>query len=253
MNSNDKHIKKIVFRYVIISALVFWGLSSLIFSPLYVLTSSNVLYRNTNLPELFDLLIQVCDILMYSVGLSSVIYSIYRFKISNSVSLIMTYCCASFIRYTVNIVMTIVFDGSISVSEDIVVSMIYFALDALVVFVISLIASTICKRFYDNALATEKANNILGIRNESVRSQIFPFKSIYSKANPLQSSALVAGIILAALKIFSRLLYDIYIGLPTSLSDMVWMIVYYVSDVLICAIVYLVSLLIFTKIDKKEE
>ncbi len=252
MNSSDKYIKKVLLKYVLLSTIVFWGISSLVLSPLYVITASNVLHRSTNIPEIFEILIQVCDIAVYSVCFSAIVYSIYRFKLANSFSLVMTYCAAIFLRYTANIVMTLVLDGTISVSEDVVVSVVYFLLDASLLFLISFITSSIFKKFYIWATEKEKSNLILGIKNQSIRSYLFPFDKIYSRSNPLQRSALTIGIMLALVKIFSRILYDIYVGFPTTFTDGIWMVVYYVADVLICLVVYLISLLVFARLDKKE-
>lgn len=253
MDSYSKYIKSVLLRYVILSALIFWGLSSLILSPLYVVTASDVLYSQTNIPEIFDLLIQICDIAVYSLCFSTIVYSIYKFKLAGSVNIIMTYCASSFIRYTINIVMTVIMDGSISASEDVIVNMLYFILDSLIALTVALISNSIFSKFKKNISVIEKANTVLRVKNESIKNILFPFTKIYCASNPFQRSALIIGIILSLIKISTRFIYDLYIGIPTSIIDGVWMAVYYISDILICAIVYLISLLVFTRLNNKDK
>jgi hypothetical protein len=60
------------------------------------------------------------------------------------------------------------------------------------------------------------------------------------------------GILLASIKIITRIIYDIGYGAPINVLDLLRMMVFYLSDVLICAVTYLLSLLVLLSVDKKD-
>jgi len=75
--------------------------------------------------------------------------------------------------------------------------------------------------------------------------ELYPFRKIFSRENPLQLCALIVGIILSAEKILFRLLFDLSYGAPESFAEVMIMVVYYASDILIGIIYYCISVLVY--------
>ena len=80
---------------------------------------------------------------------------------------------------------------------------------------------------------------------------LLPFKRLFDLSNPLLASAFASGAVMALAKIATRVIYDIYVGLPSSLVDLLWMVVYYLLDVFTGLVIYAVSVICFTKIYEK--
>ena len=60
------------------------------------------------------------------------------------------------------------------------------------------------------------------------------------------------GILMGSVHMLTRIIYDIFYGLPTTLADMLWMITYYLSDIVTAFIMYVVALFIFMKHNDKH-
>ncbi len=231
-DTSAKSIKKGLYKILIISLSVIFLLSTLVLSPLYIISTSNAIYLGTVLPDITDLLLDICDIAAYAIGFSVIIYSVYRLTARKATGFIVTYCIAVFLKYTLNIVVTTVFESRFDISY-LAWPVLYFLFDIIILLLVFLISNASLKNVRASKIA------------------LIPFNRFYSSENPLQASALKVGILLAAVKVVTRLVYDFSYGLPQSIIDALWMLVYYLSDILICFVIYLISLLIFIKLDKK--
>ncbi len=250
-NINEKGRKRLLLT-LLISSAVFLVLSSLILTPLYIYTCSDVVYLKTVLPEILEIIIDIVDVAAYAVCFATIIYSIFKFSFKKSTGLIFIYCGYVFLKYLVNLVISSVVDGVFSPS-DIIYVVIYFALDIIIFSIILLISNIFLRRYYERRATVEKANNTLGKKTDSVYDELFAVKKFFSPKNPLQCAALVTGMILSAAKLLSRIRYDIFYGAPTSLADGMWMLTYYVSDILIALIVYAISVYMFAHFEGKEQ
>ena len=179
-------------------------------------------------------------------------YSVFKFSLVGSVRIIIIYCVAVFLKYAANLGITLIFDGKVS-AETVVYVLAYFALDSIILLAIALITASTFKKYNERRAITKKANNAIGKATLSVEEELFGGNRLFVLSNPLHRSALFTGIILSAIKIVSRILFDIAYGAPKTLSDALWMIAYYISDILIAIIVYAISLYMFTHFNEKEQ
>ena len=245
MNNTDKNIplntcsnqnviyKKRIRLCMILGALILFGLSCFVLSPLYVLSATNIVYSTTVLPELLDLLNTVCDIVAYAVCFSCVIYSIFLFSVKRSLHLVYIYCAAVFLKYTANVVLQVFFDGALPQLSDLAYVLASFIFDVITAVVIIFIAKG-------------------AMKIKSQKETYLPFQKLYSASNPLQRASLFTGIFLSAIRVLTRVIYDMGIGAPTDILDLLWMILYYMLDISICFIIYLLSLLVITFLNKKN-
>ncbi len=248
----EQRTKKKLSRTLILSAAILFSLTSFVLAPIYTYVCSDIVFAVTVIPEIIDVLISILDIMAYAVCFSTIIYSFFKFSPKESVHLCVTYCAAVFLKYTANIIVTLISNGTIE-SADIIYVLIYFVLDLLLFTLVALFSGSFVKKYYKKKSITDKANSRLGIETSTKREEIFNSGKIFSKQNPLQCSALASAVILSAARIFSRLRFDIYVGAPQSFTDGMWMAVYYLSDILIIPIVYALSWLIFSNFDSKEQ
>lgn len=247
-----KSSEKRLLLTVILTAGILDNLSVLVFSPLYVITSNDIIYATTVIPELIYLVIEVCNIAVYAICHSAVIYSVYRLSFRRTGIVAMTYCAVTFLKYTGNLFVTLAFNKTIDVS-DIAYVLLYFAADMLQLVIVILISCALMRSFYRRLSVIEKTGAILGKEKTTKREQIFPFGKFFDRSNPLQKASLYMGILLSVIKILTRIWYDLYYGAPGSATDFIWMIVYYLSDILTGFIAYLVSLLVLSKHDRLDE
>lgn len=252
LNADTTRIsRKRLLLTLIVASAVFFALSSLILSPLYIYTCSDVLYATTALPEIIDIVIDIVDVAAYAVSFSIIIYSIFKFTFKKSLGLIFVYISFVILKYLANLIITSISDGVFSPDEAIYV-LIYLVLEFILFGIVLILPSILIPNYYAKRAVIEKANAKLGKKTPSVHEELFTSKKFFSTKNPLHLSALVTGIILSVAKISTRILFDMYIGLPTSFADAAWMIAYYVSDILIALIVYAISLYIFAHFEAKE-
>ncbi len=235
-NDNTKATRKRLRLCVILTTLVLFGLSCFLLSPLYVSLSSNIVYSDSFITDLVNLINNIFYIAVYAICFSAFIYSVYKCTARRSVSLVIVYCVAVLLRYMANVAVQTFTDGVFPMLEDLYPTLLAYLFDLITAFAVLLIAHLSIKEIH-----TAKASR-----------SYLPFDKLYTSSNPLQKASLLTGILLASIKVLTRVVYDIGYGAPTSILDLLRMIVYYLSDVLICVVIYLVSLLLIMYFDKKD-
>ena len=244
--------KKRLMRTLVAVTVLLFSLSCFILAPLYTYMCADILFAATAMPDIIKLLIDIIDVISYALCFSTIIYSIFKFSLVGSVRIIIIYCVAVFLKYAANLGITLIFDGKVS-AETVVYVLAYFALDSIILLAIALITASTFKKYNERRAITKKANNAIGKATLSVEDELFGGNRLFVLSNPLHRSALFTGIILSAIKIVSRILFDIAYGAPKTLSDALWMIAYYISDILIAIIVYAISLYMFTHFNEIEQ
>ena len=243
--------KKRLLRILIVSCITLFSLYCFILAPLYTYLSSDVLFMDTIIPTLLDFVIGLVDILAYTVCFATVIYSIYLFSLKASKGFIITVAIAIFLKYTANFFMTLILDGAIEIN-DISSVFIYYVLDMIWLTVITLATNKILRGYYERRASVGKAAANLSIKLGD-EYEVFPFKKLIDKNNPLHRSALVMAILMGTVHMLTRIIYDLFIGLPTSLADALWMVTYYLSDIVSAFIMYVIALFLFMKYNDKYD
>ena len=81
-----------------------------------------------------------------------------------------------------------------------------------------------------------------------------PFASMFSFSNGMQRANLLMAAIPAVTQIVYRAIYDIaFYGVARDLADLLWMISYYLADVLSMVVGYFVILLLLNRFYLNEE
>ena len=236
---------------LILSAVIFFSLQAFIFNPLYVYTSSDVLFSTTPIPEILGIFNDIAYPLGYALCFACVSYSIFKFSLSRSAKPIIILSVAFLLRYVVNYAVSSVAEGGFKFDDIPQSVLIPFGLDMILFVIICAIVCARIKKYYEAYVTVQKANMTLGKKTPSIHEDVFVGQKIISRGNPLHYSAAITGILLSAIKILTRLRYDIAFGLPSGPADTIWMIAYYISDILIAVLVYAASLLIFSYLERK--
>lgn len=254
MNDNfilENKEKKRLWRTLITVVAIFVFIYSFILAPLYTYTISDVLFDSTPVPDIIRLLLDVTDVLSYSISFSIIIYSIFKFSFRHSFKLLTIYSGAIFIKYLANFLITSFVNRFFDVS-DILYIVLYFIFDIIMLSSICIFSYVFIRRFNERKKIIEKSNRTLGQPQTDMVQDIFSSKKIFVRENPLHCSALATAIILSLAKLISRIYSDIYFGIPSSVAGICWMIAYYLSDILIAIISYAVSLFIFNYLNSKD-
>lgn len=212
-------------------------ISSCILSPIYTQVAADVIYLNSPLPDILNYIIVICDAVMSAAQYTAVICSVLLLPPSSHRGAVHFIVVGTIVTSKVlNISVSAIIDGSIG-SGDIWASAIYSALEITQYCCCALIAHSICRTAVKRYTLLRTASRRLGDNEFSLRRQLH-FEHIYSNSNPIQSSGLILSIIFAALRMISRIIYDIGYGMPTSFSELLQMLLGYSSDILNGVIVY---------------
>lgn len=236
---------------LILSAVIFFSIQTFILNPLYVYTSSNVVFSTTPIPEIIGIFNDISYPLGYALCFASVIYSIFKFSHTRSKKQIIALSVAFLLRYVANYVISSIIEGGFRFSDIPASILLPFGLDMLLFAIICVVVCVRIRRYYEAYEHTLKANVILNKKTPTVHEDVFEGERLISLKNPLHFSAFLTGALLAAAKILTRVRYDLAHGAPLGAADTIWMIVYYLSDILIAVLVYAASLLLFSYLEKK--
>ena len=214
-------------------------LALLVFSAVYIslsavynLVLSNIVYSKTLLPTVMEFALSLCDLCAYAVCFAIIIYSIYLFGVKPSMPKVLIYGGALLAKMLIDTTVALLMFGGGWRLEELLYILLMWLFELGLAFVVVLISHL----FFKN-----KENST------------FEFTKLYSRENDLQSSALTVAAVIAGIKFLSRLIYDIGYGLPSGLSDLLWMLAGYASDILSGIIVYLVAIILMKKLKKLFE
>ncbi len=241
ISQNDKKNKRTVSAEImmLICCSAFFSLLTFILSPIYSAISANIVFYTTLLPDILDVLIQLLEIAAFASCYSIVILSVTAKGASASCGVCWIYVAACTVRRAAAAVITYIQYGSLP-SEEVASLMLYLSLETVQIFLVLLFAYQSSKNWRASVKAAKKAALKTG---GSVNADI-SLNPAYSSINPLKNTAFKAGVMLAVIKILSRIVYDVTYGAPNGLSEILIMTVYYLSDVLIAIIFYAMCLFI---------
>ncbi len=242
--SINKKAKRILLTLTL-STLLLFAICSFLIKPLYISLNANVLYRNTVWIPIIEMLILVLENLAFALCFASAVYSLFKFTARKAIS-VFSVCAGTLLFKNLSaFIADSVSVGYIS-SSDLLLNLLWFAIDLVKLIAVILISQAIIKSFYKRSAAE-------GIKNRSPIDEIFERRFFFSKHNPLCTSALTAALVILSTELYSETRYYIYNGFFASFKYTVWMISDYLLDILIGCMIYAVSLYVFLYFISKEE
>ncbi len=240
----SKKSHKQLIRTVWLFAFLPTALCVFLVVPLSILAQSNVVYADTVIPFLLEILTLLLTVVPYAVCFPCIALKILADGLKTAWGMIGIYAGNVFFHYLANFGVTALMDGSLPIGS-IPYLLVYIVSDLLMLAFV-LLFTVICTKKYRRRRADMlAAASRLGRRPEE--KPLLPITALFARNNPLQSSLLFIGIVAAAFRVISRLFYDLYIGLPTSVVDLLWIIISYTLDLLIGFSVYFVAILVVNR------
>ncbi len=239
--------------WMLLASFGLYALSSPGLSTLYVLLASDVLLASTLLPMTVDLLIRLIQTLLIPTAVWSLICFAYMNKeYSSAVRKLLGIYLASLLFCRVSdLAVTLGFQGSLSLSEDLLSALWYLLLDTVFALILFFIVRSRAKALRTRELLQMKADLLTSRDDTLPRTSIAtdPAGFLYNKENPLLSCTLLLAVIYASVRVVQRILYDVFYSielesLPT-LSEIPVMIVYYLGDLLFGVCFYLLARLLY--------
>ena len=241
-------------RFQCVVCLLLCALNVGLLIPLLVYTSSDVTFESSLLPPLLEVLSALVDIAVYTVAFSSAVFAFRLYPAKKAIWLPLTFFLTALVRRAASLGVEVLTSGSIG-SDDIQSAAFYLVVEILLDGAVSLIAFCVFHKTpkKDPSLLYPRIMVCVpsGITEVEERAVIDATnqagaKKTYLVEEPI-AAALGAGILLAAVKIVSRILYDIMYtvvsGFPNDaggiLREILVMILYYASDILGGALAYL--------------
>ena len=249
--ADEPQLKKNYFWMMTTAVAIFYTLSVLL-GIVYSVLSNNIVYMSSFLMYVIELGLQLLDIALYATAFSFFILAIERYGFRRSVPFLASFLTLAAVRRLASLGLEALMSGAVG-ADDISSSAIYFGLDAVTGLIVIAIA---CYEFHKYHLHVKGWQKIQRARGNNITPPaLYPFEKVYSNENPLQVCALKIAILLSGEKILSRIIFDLYYGAPTSILDLLIMIIYYLFDILLGVLAYtaIYFLLSFLLPSRKEK
>ena len=254
-NESDKLLyKNLIFILTAISvgsALLF----AFCLSPL--IAYSNVEATIPYLSDIFYAVYWVFDLLVFFICYALTDFCFYRFKLSKAIIAVVIFSASTLSKYALNIVSSFYVFGSYPTSnealkDEILPNIISSSAELIQYLIVSAFALIVISKKNKLSEISRKSASKIGVEFDK-RTLFFPFKKLFDIKNPMFLTAFVTSITVAIIKIVpNRLIYDIWVGLPTSILDGLWMFIAYATDILFCVLGYFVMIYVFSKADTKD-
>lgn len=221
---------------------------------LYNFCGTDVVLYTSVLPEILKILIDLTEIAIYAICFSIFLAAaFYSHLNSPRLSLLWIYLGALLFRRLCDLLGVLILYGSLD-SLDLTYALIYFLLDAALALAVFLLAQKRARKFYFSYCRKDQASSLFKDEAQPLYTEcLHPFSKIYDKTNPLQVQTAVVSVILMAIKLLSRILYDVDYGAPEDFKEILIMAVYYLSDVLLAVIFYVLSILVLNRLFRRGD
>ncbi len=232
--------KKLTFR----AAVLLFGIAlfyAAVCTPLYLVMSSDILWAQTPLPMLLDVIMTLANYCFYWIAFAYAVYVIYRFDLGSAIPMLAVYAGASVFQYSANLLSGYFVIGFPSWEDFASDELPYLILNAFLNLVLMAIAVGLAFLLEKKQCAGEKR-----------LTEALPLCKLFSFQKGIWRAAWVIACVPAAAQLLSRVRYDLSYGAPRGWLDLIWMIVYYCSDVLNVLIGYLVIVWVWNQISVKE-
>ena len=235
-------------------SLGLFAILSLGLTLFYNYCNTDILLYSSVLPEILKMLIDLLEVGIYAICFSLLLFSaFFRHENAPSLSLLFIYIGALVFRRICDLVGVLILYGSLD-SLDLTYAMVYILLDTALGLTVFFLSRSGANRYYRNQANALRGGALFGDGEVRLSTEsIHPFRSIIDTKNLIQSRVLTVAIVLSGIKVLSRLVYDIDYGAPADVKEFFIMVVYYLSDLFLAVIFYVLSILVLNKLFKHKQ
>lgn len=229
LNERDLKLKKLLFSIILYIAYPAYILHSLVVSPLYTITDSNIAF-NGIIPLSLYFVYNIIDIFVIFLSLAVVIYGLCRLGGKAMRSVIALVMLAPIFKYVLKIIISPFIDGFVDFDQllmDVYNLGISGCLEILQLLIILLLANISIKKYRDRSIAMKKAYARLG-KEYADRDTLLPFEKLFSTKNPLQNGALISAIFVFVVRLAMHLINDLW-GTVNIVFNMLFFLPYILS------------------------
>ena len=238
--------------------LLSFGLSALfvILARVYTVFCSNVVIMYTAWPEAVEIVVNGLECGIYGIAFAYILYMAYRFPEKGCLGGALVYGGSVLFKYLANYIVTWITDAGMSaeyLTENLTYVLIYVAMELVQAILIVGVIYRTMNGYHEFIKRQMKIAATLPGAEITPRTYAFPFSDLISLKNPLQKCALWSGLVVSAFKIVSRMIYDINYGWPGSVIDGLWMMIYYLLDLVVGFAVCMLITYLLMRFDNKEQ
>ena len=216
-------------------------------SPIYFNLENNTLYQGSPLSLTVKYISDLFDIIAFTSVYALIIFSMVLLNKKTTAFSIVIYLIILIAKIPLKLIVNIPLYGTIGTKNEIIADLLflgfYLIAELLQLLFVSIFASVTAKS-YLRALALSDNKKASRSKNYKIEN-ILPIKKFINWYNPLLRSATYTGMIVALFRVFSRIITDIEIGLPSSFAEVMVMIVGYLTDIIYGVVAYIIAIFIF--------
>lgn len=217
---------------------VIFSLFSILFTWVDSIISSDILLRNSFFSTVLRWFILLSALAMHIFFYSGTVYALYAYGFRRSLPLIFTILGVTLLHSIIDALSRLFLfgiDTTDFVLYELPFDILSFGLEFLQYGLI-LGISVLCLRRFPRSV--DLVRNDDGSYREALPHKAFPFQKILDSSNPVLFSLFFISLAVMLLQILSRTVYDIRYGSPTSLSETVYMVFAYLSDILLYGVIH---------------
>lgn len=209
------------------------ALRAFVICPLKVQVNTNIVYMTTVWPVVLDVLADLLQMAVIYIAFAFILETVFYGGFRRSLPLILGYIGAFVFGAAANMVMDITVGGGAEYAWLFLLpTLAGIGIELLQLVIVLIIAGVIKARDTAPVCSPEK---------------------IFSVKNGLQLSALSSAAVTVLFRIVPRIIFDIDLGAPTSMGEIMEMVAGYAGDLLIPALGYLAMILLLMRGEAKND
>lgn len=224
-------------------------------TPIYLWAMNDIAVLETVFPTVWDVIMNLINYAFYWIAFAFLLFAVSRFLFRNCAAPFAVTGAAVVFRYLANLVAAGVSEGFTSLSaSDFGYAVLDIVLDLVQVSLVGLIAFLSMNRQQADVLRRRAVETYKGSGVTVPMPEWLPIGRLFDFRNPLAFAAFLAAMVPALIKLISRMIYDFSLfGPAQNTADALWMVVYYVSDLLFGFLGFLAITLILNHTHDGEE
>ena len=218
-----------------------YTLYAFVLLPLLTVVGSDIAFQGTMLYELLSVLLIATELVAMCAAFAAAISARFQYGLPAALHVVLLFAVAAAFRYVATFLVSWWMEGidPTDLVFQLIFLVVYILLDVTqVVFVLFVLHLLLRKR--DQAYTVQiralmqKGAQLPDRIREAVASH-----SVFSLSGPVGWATTVGALLVFLIRFVGRILFDVKSGAPVDTADLLWMIAYYTSDVIIALLCWL--------------